>query len=396
MISKFGSKLMVNNHRIQARICAYVFCALFNWSNYAIGAEAPQLDESAQQLQQLQALQAQQQQQLQQGAMPPWAAEVVPSTQPIQPIQPAQPAPQGAVQPAFPPTANMGATPAVVDNNVPAGANVQIDEQMQQLLQSSPQELIDEMAFRETTRNTFPITPEQIVRLREMYEELQLAEATSPKTPPRPTATSQHVSLAPGATPPVIRLSKGFVSSLVFLDSTGAEWPITAYDLGDPDSFNIQWDRTSNTLMIQAMELYTYGNLAVRLQGLTTPVMLTLTPGQQAVDYRVDLRIQGRGPNAKEMPTGDNLPSTADPLLLNVLDGIPPPESTELSITGGEAQAWEYDGKIFLRTRLNVLSPAWLATMSSADGMQVYEMSKAPIILASRRGSVVQLKVEGL
>ncbi|WP_306686756.1 DotH/IcmK family type IV secretion protein [Candidatus Coxiella mudrowiae] len=46
------------------------------------------------------------------------------------------------------------------------------------------------------------------------------------------------VNLSPGATPPIIRLSSGFVTSLVFLDSKGAPWRIQACDLGDPNSFN--------------------------------------------------------------------------------------------------------------------------------------------------------------
>lgn len=387
---------MMDNHHIQKKIRAYAFCILFGWFGYAAAAQEPQqnveANESLQQLQQLQALQQQQQQQLQQQPQQQLPWEVAANQQ-----QQVAPQPQQQQMPVQ--AAGVGQAPLALPanpNQLPANFNAVQPMPEQQVLQADPEEVMEEMAFREALRGTFPLTPEQVIRLREMYEEMQLAEATSPKTPPRPTATSQQVNLSPGATPPVIRLAKGFVSSLVFLDSTGAEWPITAYDLGDPESFNIQWDRTSNTLMIQATELYTHGNLAVRLQGLTTPVMLTLTPGQQAVDYRVDLRIQGLGPNAAQLPAGDGLPASANPLLLNVLDGIPPPDSTELTVTGGVAQVWQHDDKLYVRTRLNVLSPAWLATMSSADGTRVYEMNKAPILLASQQGKVVQLKVEGL
>lgn len=255
---------------------------------------------------------------------------------------------------------------------------------------------INEEAFQRVKRNALPLTPSQIVRFHESYDNVEYAKATSPLAPPTPVATSQYVSLAPGTTPPVIRLSQGFVSSLVFLDSTGAPWPVIAYDLGNPQAFNIQWDKESNTLMIQAIRRYTYGNLAVRLKNLTTPVMLTLIPGQRAVDYRVDLRIQGYGPNAK-MPSFENgLPSPANPILLSVLDGVPPPGSIELRVIGGEAQAWLQGNSLFLRTRFNLLSPGWVATMSSADGMRVYELQKAPIILVSWHGKVEQLKIEGL
>ena len=266
----------------------------------------------------------------------------------------------------------------------------------EQVMSQDDVEVIDNKAFKDMTRSLYPLTPEQVVRLKQIYQTNEYAQASTPGTPPKPTATSQFVNLSPGSTPPVIRLSQGFVSSLVFLDSTGAPWPIAAYDLGDPSAFNIQWDKTSNTLMIQAMKLYNYGNLAVRLRGLNTPVMLTLIPGQKAVDYRVDLRVQGYGPNAKSMPLEEGIPPSANDLLLHVLDGVPPPGSSRLVVSGGDARAWLFGEKMYVRTNLTILSPGWLGSMTSADGTHAYEMQKSPVLLVSWHGKVMQLKVEGL
>lgn len=252
----------------------------------------------------------------------------------------------------------------------------------------------NDAAFADMATKLFPLDPEQVHRLRQMFESSQAAAAASAGTPPRPTATSQMVSLAPGATPPVIRLSQGFVSSVLFLDSTGAPWPIAAYSLGNPQAFNIVWDKKDNTLMIQANKGYTYANMAVRLQGLETPVMLTLIPGQKAVDYRVDMRVQGIGPNAQQ-PTGQDLPNTTNPELLSVLDGATPTGGHILEVDGGDAQAWSVADKLFLRTHDVVLSPSWLATLASADGTRVYEMQKTPLILVSNHGKVMQLKIKG-
>ncbi len=257
-------------------------------------------------------------------------------------------------------------------------------------------EVIEKAAFEAVEQQLFPLSPEQLVELKHQYKEQQFAKESPGGTPPKPTATSQFVNLSPGSTPPVIRLSQGFVSSLVFLDSTGSPWPISAYDLGDPDAFNIQWDKSSNTLMIQAKSLYTYGNLAVRLKDLNTPVMLTLIPGQKVVDYRVDMRVQGYGPNAKNLPLETGLPPTANDVLLHVLDGVPPQGSSRLTVSGGDARAWLLRDRMFVRTNLTILSPGWLSSMTSADGMHAYEMQKTPVLLVSWHGKVMQLKVEGL
>jgi intracellular multiplication protein IcmK len=258
------------------------------------------------------------------------------------------------------------------------------------------EEIIDQLAFEQLQKQMFPMTPKQIQEMRKKYQDLELAKITSARTPPKPVATSQFVNLSPGSTPPVIRLAQGFVTSLVFLDSSGAPWPISAYDVGDPSSFNIQWDKSGNTLMIQAMNLYNYGNMAVRLEGLNTPVMLTLIPGQKLVDYRIDMRVQGYGPHAKVASMVENLPASANNILLHILDGVPPTGSQRLTVSGGDARAWLFKNKMYVRTNLTVLSPAWMATMVSADGTHAYEMQKAPVLLVSWHGKVMQLKVEGL
>lgn len=262
--------------------------------------------------------------------------------------------------------------------------------------QLSEKEIINTQAFKKVTGRMFPLTTKQIVDVRKKFNEKEMALITTPSAPPRPTATSQMVNLSPGATPPVIRLAQGFVSSVVFLDSSGAPWPIVAYDLGDPDSFNIQWDKSGNTLLIQAKKLYNYGNLAIRLEGLNTPVMLTLVPGQKAVDYRVDMRVQGYGPNAKSLPVNVGLPSAASNSLLKVLEGVPPSNSQRLIVKGGPAQAWSLGDKMYVRTRLTILSPGWVGMMTSGDGTHAYEMLKAPVLLVSWHGKVMQLKLEGL
>ncbi len=260
----------------------------------------------------------------------------------------------------------------------------------------SPEDLMAEDAFDKVQKRLFPLKHDQVLRLHQRYNAAQFSLAATPGTPPRAASTSQIVRLAPGSTPPIIRLAQGFVTSVVFLDSTGAPWPIVAYDIGNPSLFNVQWDKSGNTLMMQSNKLYSYGNMAIKLQGLNTPVMITIVPGQKAVDYRIDMRVQGYGPNAKMLPTGLGLPPSADNELLKVLDGIPPTGSNKLYVKGGPAKAWLRGDRMFVRTRLTVLSPGWIATMTSADGTHAYEMPPAPVLLVSWHGKLMQIKLEGL
>jgi intracellular multiplication protein IcmK len=250
-------------------------------------------------------------------------------------------------------------------------------------------------AFNEAIQTALPLSPEQIIRLRELFNQSQAASISSPDTPPRPVLTSRPINLAPGSTPMVVRLAQGYVSTLAFLDSTGAPWPIENYNIGDPQAFNMQWDKKGNLLMIQATTLYNSGNLVVQLRDLATPVILTLISGQKAVDYRLDLHVQGLGPHAKPL-LSSALPNHVNAELLTVLDGIPPANSVSLPVIGGIAQAWLLNERLYLRTRLTVLSPAWMSVISSLEGMRAYELPKVPIVLVTANGQPVQLKIQGL
>lgn len=280
-------------------------------------------------------------------------------------------------------------------NNTATNANSQQNtaeqKRIRELLESST---ISDQAFSKTAKDLMPLTPDQIKTLHYLFNKTQQAVAASANTPPRPMTTTLNVDLSPGATPPVIRLSSGLVTSLVFMDSTSAPWPIEWYDIGDPKRFNVKADPKggSNTMMIQALTAYKSANIAIKLKGLATPVMMTLLPGQKSVDYRVDLRVPGVGPNAK--PTGSGFATTDNQNLLNVLNGIPPVKSTTLNVLGGKAEAWRVGDKLYMRTRMTVLSPGWISRMTSGDGTNAYEMPVTPIVLAMDHGVTVSLQIK--
>lgn len=309
-----------------------------------------------------------------------------------------------------PPPNTLSQSQPIAGNNVyvPAAANVQAQNASQPQPQSQLPPTAGSMtagssgggmyedSFGGVVNQMLPMTPDQIARLRWLFNETQRAASTPAGVPGKPVTTSISVNLSPQATPPVIRLGAGFISSLVFLDSTGQPWPISAYSIGDSGAFNIQWDKKSNDLLIQALSFYKRSNLAVILKGLDTPVMLTLLAGQEAIDYRVDLRIPGMGPNAVSSAQ-NGLPDVANPILLDVLNGIPPRGSKALRVIGGDAQAWLLKNKLYLRTRMDVISPAWKAVMNSADGTHAYELQPSPVILALQRGKdkTLTLTLEG-
>ena len=161
-----------------------------------------------------------------------------------------------------------------------------------------------EAAFDTMMQQNMPLSPQQVVKLRQQIDTAQRAAAIPPVIPPKPVSTTIMVNLAPGTTPPAIRLAQGYVSALVFVDSTGAPWPIAQFDIGNPKTVNLQWDGKTNIILIQAIAPYANGDIVVRLVGLPTPITLEIVSGQRVVDYRVDIHVSGIGPNTKELPMG--------------------------------------------------------------------------------------------
>lgn len=254
---------------------------------------------------------------------------------------------------------------------------------------------VAQAAFNQVLAKAMPMTPDQIHEFKKAVDTTQRAVAVPANAPPKPISSTLLVSLAPGETPPAIKMSMGFISSLVFVDASGAAWPIQSYDLGNSQAFNMQWDKVSNILMIQPLQPYTYANLAVRLKGLSPPVMLTLIPGQSVVDYRVDVTVMGQGPNSQGEVSRAGLPKDASQALLGVLDGIPPEGSKALTVLDGSGEAWLSGDVMYFRSRYTVLSPAWLDRMQSSDGMQAYQLPPTPSILISKLGKPVDVGIQG-
>lgn len=274
-------------------------------------------------------------------------------------------------------------------------------ESQEIMLKSAPESPLPpdpdaEVAFNALLKQNVPLTPQQVVRLRQFIDNSQRAAAIPPTIPPKPVSSTLIMNLAPGTTPPAIRIAQGYVSTVVFVDSLGSPWPIAAYDIGDPKATTIQWDGKSNILLIQAVSPYSDSNFVIRLVGLQTPITLELVSGQRVVDFRTDIHVPGIGPNSKDIPLGGvTLPESANQILLSVLDGVAPSGSKQLTVKGGEGQAWLLGNKIYFRSRLTVLSPGWVGKMSSPDGMMAYEMPRTSSILVSQYGNPVELCLEG-
>lgn len=245
-----------------------------------------------------------------------------------------------------------------------------------------------------------PLQPSEIRELRRRLDAIQRAAAELPN-PPKSQTGSVAVSLDPGSSPAVIRPFFGVSTSIVLVDSTGAPWPVENFVIGNKNLFHVERldAGVGSSFVISPLQAHGQSNLILKLVGVPTPVVLNMVLGQKVHDARVEARIQGRGPNA--ISSAVSLAPGVDSRLLGVLDGVPP-GGREIKIVSNDgrsangSRAWMApDGKLWLRTNLNVVSPAPLSFVSSSDGMRVYRLDPSSKVLAMQDGAFITLTMDG-
>ena len=267
--------------------------------------------------------------------------------------------------------------------------------------EKTPEELEAEMredAFKAASGSLMPLRPDEIRRIKELADENKLAVETPILPAPKPESTFTQISLDPGQAPVELKTAMGNVTTLSILDATGQPWPIQ--DISWAGNFEVlQPEQGSNILRITPMSEFAFGNVSMRLIGLTPPVIFTLKTDRRSVQVRADVQIPQNGPNATPAPiqAAPSITTAAGDIgMTQILEGVPPAEANKMTISGvdGRTTAYEVGGLTFLRTPYTLLSPAWNASVRSADGTNVYAMNFAPVLLLSDKGQLRKARLQ--
>jgi intracellular multiplication protein IcmK len=194
--------------------------------------------------------------------------------------------------------------------------------------------------------------------------------------------------------PTTIKTAVGNVTTLNILDVTGAPWPVQ--DVTWAGDFEVvEPEEGGHIVRITPTSGFARGNIVIRLLTLKTPLTMTLETSRDVVQYRVDARIPEYGPFAQAplmQGVGGRTFSAGDTTLTSLLDGVMPTGMIKLDVAGvdGRTTAYVMNGLTYVRTPMTLLSPAWQSSMTSADGMNVYALVSAPVLLLSDSGSFVR------
>lgn len=249
-------------------------------------------------------------------------------------------------------------------------------------------------SYDRASTGLIPLSPDQVRDFMHKLEQTQNAAQMPYEGTPKGQTRIATLSLDPGIEPPQVNLASGYVTTITMVDATGEPWPIL--DVGVGGNFEVS-PTQAGTHVVRIMPLTRVGtgDLSVLLKDCPTPVIFRLAAGGPTVDLRYDARIGKAGPGAKPQIIARPRLEAGDEILTLILENAPPSAAKRVKVGGLDARtkAWMVGDKVYLRTPLSLLSPAWNASVSSADGMTVYEIGSAPVLLMSDNGSMVRAQI---
>jgi len=259
------------------------------------------------------------------------------------------------------------------------------------------EQMARDSAFQAMMNGTFPLKPEEILEFLDRFRDVREAQETRIGGVPDSNITMESVSLDPGATPPTIKLSPGYVTTMNIVDVTGQPWPVKDVSWGGNFEI-IQPETGSHVVRISPMKSHEVGNLSIQLLDLDTPVIFSLQTQLETVDVRYDAQIPEYGPNA-DTPIIENTAITAtagNKDILKILDGVPPAGTTKLDVDGvdGRTSAYTVGEQTYVRTPHSLLSPGWSGSIKSADGTTVYAIGRSPVLLLSDKGKMIRAMID--
>ncbi|TNF69515.1 MAG: hypothetical protein EP298_03245 [Gammaproteobacteria bacterium] len=261
---------------------------------------------------------------------------------------------------------------------------------------TNQKDMTKDAAFSNMTNQAFPLTPDQIEAVKSLIAERQKASSAAPGTSDQESSTrTLLVNLDPTKrfVPPVVRIGVGMITSVVFTDANGKVWPITQYSIGDSKSYNVMWQKKGGVLMIQGLKPFKQTNMAVMLQGLQIPVMVTLLTGQDKWDYMDYIRVQAKSPTGSALAEAV---SQAPKYLTDLLSGLPPQGAVAMGVSGAtDVQVWRYNGSYLVLTPATLVSPAWTARAQDNGmvKMNAYEISQTPYLILSNNDQVEHVTI---
>ena len=200
------------------------------------------------------------------------------------------------------------------------------------------------------------------------------------------------VGLVPDADVPELRLNAENSGALVFTDSMGSPWRVA--DVLAPGYVTATKHENMVIFRPAGGQRFGRGSVTILLEGLNSTVTFSLAYGySKEVDGQIEAQVQARNPGATVNAVQGGSIET-DEVFGLFLDGEPPKGAAKVKTSVKAVEAWMYQGRLYIRTRLSLHSPAFRMYGGSATGANVYRFDQIPsVINAIHDGAIVAVGI---
>jgi len=239
------------------------------------------------------------------------------------------------------------------------------------------------------------LTPEQILELRELEKNKMQAENKPLNGPVDLKIRTVDIDVDAG-NPITLNVARGYASSIIFYDQSGAPWPIEGDIVGDAQSFSKHAvGERLHTAIFEINREFSESNALINLKGLNVPVVIRLVGSADQVDARLSVRIPKLGPESRKFsPTFTKQMDSMNPDVVQILNGDTLAGSKNYKINGIKGTASLKDGYLYIRTEASLISPPAKSSAVSPTGYKVYQIPPVNNLLFAEDGEMVTATIE--
>lgn len=213
----------------------------------------------------------------------------------------------------------------------------------------------------------------------------------------KPVRRMVRVDLSAGAPSEVVRVAFGQGTVLSFLDAAGQPWKVLSVENFNPAVLSVGTLGDNGLSLALKTPTAAMGNLAVSLEGLASPLTLTVAVGQRQVDHLVELQLGQRLPSAPQPLPGAAAVSPPVSALASLLAGIVPETAHALATAEPGIRAWQVaSDAMVVQSDDVILSPSYRRRESSASGLTMYELPLTPHLVLLSQGRTAHVLLSGL
>jgi hypothetical protein len=194
------------------------------------------------------------------------------------------------------------------------------------------------------------------------------------------------------------------ITVLTLTDSMGKAWPLSAPPNVASEAYKPNYDENIPGLVtLETTAKFVPSNMVIALRDKIRPLQFQLISDNSVLDSMIEIEIAGRSPlnNIVAQPLfgGLDIPDHSENNLERFFDD-PPEDAIKLATIGdSKVDAWQWNGKCYLRTPYQLLDPSNpIALKATVDRKEkIYLLSETPDIAAfidEQSSQIINVKIQ--